>query len=71
MVKCISVSVNQETLDLMDEYCKDYNVSRSSLISTACTSYIQAQKGLPDVLVQLDELKEIVGKLQAEKIASV
>ena len=71
MVKCISVSVNQETLDLMDEYCKDYNVSRSGLISTACESYIQAQKGLPDVLNQLDELREIVGKLQAEKIAPV
>lgn len=67
----VNISLDNDVLKNIDDFCSESGCSRSWLISTACQQYIEGQKKLPEVISQLSELQDVVKKLQVEKIAPV
>ena len=66
-MKHVTVSLDDTVLSRADAFSKKAGLNRSSLITVALSTYIDAQEQLPDVQVQLDELKEALKELQAIK----
>lgn len=63
---CINEDVNARAID----YCEKNHISKSALIGTALTQYIDAMEMMPTVQAQLDELKARLDELsKVEKIA--
>ena len=66
-MKRINVSLGDDVLSRADNFSKKAGLNRSSLITVALTTYIDAQEQLPSVQNQLDELKRALEELQAIK----
>lgn len=66
-MKRVNVSLDDTVLRRADMFSKKSGLSRSSLITVALNTYIDTQEQLPDVQVQLDELKKALSELQAIK----
>lgn len=57
-MKRINVSLDENVVERVDNFCKKKGVNRSALITIALDSYISAQEKLPELQSQLDELKK-------------
>lgn len=66
-MKRVNVSLDDTILVRADSFGKKAGLNRSALITVALNTYIDAQEQLPDVQVQLDELKKALEELQAIK----
>jgi predicted transcriptional regulator len=60
MVKRINVSLDEEVLQMIDDFTEKTHISRSALIGLSCRQYIDAQNKIPSLLEQFDELKKYV-----------
>ena len=58
MVKRINVSLDEEVLQMIDEFTEKTHISRSALIGISCRQYIDAQNKIPTLLDQFEELKK-------------
>ena len=67
MKKRIQITIEEDLDDTLEEFCTERHCTKSSVIGIATTEYIAAQKQLPDVIKQLDELKAIVQRLEVTK----
>lgn len=66
-MKRVNISLDDTVLSRADVFSKKSGLSRSSLITVALNTYIDAQEQLPEVQIQLDELKKALNELQAIK----
>lgn len=62
-MKRINITMDDVVDERVLRFCKDHNITRSALISTAVISYITAQEMMPSVQKQIDELKIELEKL--------
>ena len=63
-MKRVQISLDDDVLTRMDAFTSKSGLNRSSLITLATMTYIDAQEAMPDIQAQLDELKEAINKLQ-------
>lgn len=66
-MKRVNISLDDTVLSRADVFSKKSGLTRSSLITVALNTYIDAQEQLPEVQIQLDELKKALAELQAIK----
>lgn len=66
-MKRVNISLDDTVLSRADSFGKKAGLNRSSLITVALNTYIEAQEQLPDVQEQLEELKKALNELQAIK----
>ena len=62
-MKRINVSLEENVLARTDAFSKKSGLNRSSLITVALMTYIEAQEQMPTVQAQLDELKKALDAL--------
>ena len=65
-MKRVQISLDDDVLTRMDAFTSKSGLNRSSLITLATMTYIDAQEAMPDIQAQLDELKEAISKLQVK-----
>ena len=58
MVKRINVSLDEEVLQMIDDFTDKTHISRSALIGLSCRQYIDAQNKIPNIVEQFEELKK-------------
>ena len=59
MVKRINISLDEDALQKIDDFCDSRHMTRSALIQLSCGQYIESQEKIPNLLNQLKELKKL------------
>lgn len=59
-----NISMKDDLFERFEQFSKDRHVNRSALISIAIQQYMDAVEQLPVVQSQLDEMKNILSKLE-------
>ena len=67
-MKRFNISMNDDILAMIDDFCSKRGLTRSALLSTSAVTYIEAQEQIPSVQEQLDELKRALSVLQETTI---
>ena len=67
MKKRIQITVEEELDEMLEEFCSRNHCTKSSIMGLATSQYLDAQRKLPEVQSQLDELKELINKLIIKK----
>lgn len=62
-MKRVQISLDDDVLSRMDTFTREKGLNRSSLITLATMSYIEAQEAMPDLQKQIDELKRAMETL--------
>ena len=61
-----NISMKDDLFERFDKFSKDRHVNRSALVSIAVQQYMDAIEQLPEVQCKLDELKDILNKIEQE-----
>lgn len=61
-----NVSMKDDLFERFDKFSKDRHVNRSALVSIAVQQYMDAIEQLPVVQSQLEEMKDILSKLELQ-----
>ena len=66
-MKRVNISLEENVLSRLDDFSKRSGLNRSSLITVAVNSYIDAQEKIPTLQNELDKLKLAFDELKAIK----
>lgn len=64
MKKRVNITIDEELDEELDEYCKENHCTKSGILGLAATQYLEAQKMIPTLKSQLEELTEKLGQLK-------
>ena len=64
----VQISIDDDILQLVDEYAKSGGLSRSALLSTAAVDYINAKKQIPQLTKVMLSMAEIFDQFGQGKI---
>ncbi len=63
-MKKFNVSFDDETFERVEKFIQKNKINRSALLRTSALLYIDAQERMPDLLSEIDKLKDAVKELQ-------
>lgn len=63
MKRQFSISLEEDLIQRTDEFSKTYGLSRSNFIAVALATYMDAKQQVPNIQLQLDELKALLNDI--------
>lgn len=63
-MKKFNVSFDDETFERVEKFIQKNKINRSALLRTSVLLYIDAQERMPDLISEIDKLKDAVKELQ-------
>lgn len=63
MQRRLNITIDEHLDDELIAFCKKNSTNKSGIIAIAVSQYLEAQKNLPTLVSQLDDLKDKIDKL--------